>query len=390
MKNIYFVQANRIYGGTDGKRGSTYIPYATGCIAAYAWADERVAQNYHLGRFIYARENISEAIDSLDNPFMVAFSCSVWNAEYNKVFAKKLKEKYPDCLVLFGGHNVPPGNKYLEELPYVDLLIHNGGEEPFLAILLSLLDSSPLDEIPNISFRNASENITTRDVMQTATEYPSPYLNGIFDEILKDDIDFSVIIETNRGCPNSCAFCDWGYLKSKVRLFPMEKVRAELDWISERGIDYVFCCDGNFGLFDRDEEIADYIIDLKKRTGHPQNFRVCFTKNRCDFVRKIGVKFFESRLDKAQTLSFQSMSPEVLENIGRKNISNDHFCNLMALYNEINISTFSELIMALPGETYESFCDGLCKLIEYGQHKSVEVYPCELLPNSKMGSPEYI
>ena len=56
MKNIYFVQANRIYGGTDGKRGSTYIPYATGCIAAYAWADERVAQNYHLGRFIYARE----------------------------------------------------------------------------------------------------------------------------------------------------------------------------------------------------------------------------------------------------------------------------------------------------------------------------------------------
>ena len=170
----------------------------------------------------------------------------------------------------------------------------------------------------------------------------------------------------------------------------MERVKAEFDWISEHKIEYIFCCDANFGLFDRDNEIADYIINLKVTTGYPKVFRVCFTKNRTDFVKMIGRKFNIYGLDKAQTLSFQSMSQPVLDNINRKNIPVENFKKLMRLYNKVNVATFSELILGLPGETRESFVEGLCSLIECGQHDSIFVYPCELLPNSQMGSQEYI
>lgn len=387
-KNVYIIQANPLYGET---KKTVYIPCAAGCIAAYAWADVKIASRYRLGKFIYSRTDIKSAIASLESPYLVAFSCSVWNMEYNKAFAKMLKDVYPKCLVVFGGHHVSPDASILNDFDFIDILVHGGGEEAFKDILLALDESSSFEDIPNISFRTADQEVkTTHRICPTTVDYPSPYLNGYFDEILKDNINFSAIIETNRGCPNKCAFCDWGDLETKVRLFPMEKVEEELRWMAENKIEYIYCGDANFGLFDRDETITDLITNLKKEKKYPQKFRVSFTKNRIEFVRKINTKLSDNNLSNSQTLSFQSLSPRVLKNIGRKNLDLDHFKQIMALYNDSGIYSVSELILGLPEETYLSFCEGLCTLLDCGQHRAITVYPCELLPNSKMGNPDFI
>lgn len=386
-RKVYLVQANHVYGKSVK---NTYIPYAAGCIAAYSWADMHIDNNYSLGRFIYTREQIDKAVESLEKPFIVAFSCSVWNMEYNKFFAKKLKTIFPKCIVIFGGHHVSLDAQNLKDFQYVDFLIHGGGEEAFRDILLHFIDNRPLEEIPNISYRNlAGATFTTIKRVPETQDYPSPYLEGYFDSIMKDNIEFSAIIETNRGCPFSCSFCDWGALKSKVRLFSLDKVFKELDWLAKNKIEYVFCGDSNFGLFDRDEIIADYIVNLKLTKGYPSKFRVAFTKNRIEFVQRINQKFSDNCIGKSQSLSFQSLCPNVLKNIGRTNMDLEYFKNLMRAYNQSDISVFSELIIGLPGETYESFSKGICTLLEYGQHKSISVYPCELLPNSEMGTSEY-
>lgn len=387
MRNIYFVQANNVYGND---RRSVYIPYASGCIAAYAFDDKKISRNCNLAGFVYTHEPIKDAAKKIKDPFIVAFSCSVWNYEYNKALANEIKSIHPDATIIFGGHNVQRDFGTFEECPAVDIVIYREGEEAFRSIVLSLLEEQSLSDIPNIAFRSDGEYFKTEEKAFCLSEYPSPYLSGIFDGIMNDGISFSAILETNRGCPFRCAFCDWGTLASKVRLFPMERVKAELKWITSHEIEYVYCADGNFGIVDRDEEIAEYIISLKKETGYPKNFRVCFTKNRTDFVKKICMRFNKYGLDKAQTLSFQSLSPAVLENIGRKNISLEHFRELMNEYSRLGISTSSELILGLAGETRESFTKGLCDLLEYGQHKAIQVYTCDLLVNSEMGSPEYV
>ena len=387
MKNVYMIQANNVYGDTIK---STYIPYAAGCIQAYCEQNPIIAENYEFKKIIYAREDTEKIVSRIEFPYIVMFSCSVWNMQYNKIIAQKIKASYPECLIIFGGHSVSSDGEMLEKHSYVDFLTHRFGEEPTEGVLVALATGSPLCDVANISFRDKNGKvITTQYKPQTGVEYPSPYLKGTFDEILKDDIKFSALFETNRGCPNSCSFCDWGSLKSKVRLFPMERVKAEIDWFVEHKIEYIFCVDGNFCLFNRDAEIADYIVECKHKYGYPQIFRVCFTKNKFDFVYEIGTKFFKNGLDKAQTLSFQSMNEEVLKNVGRKNISVEKFRELMNRYNEIKISTFSELILGLPGETYETFCKGVHILIDNGQHYAINIYPCELLPNAEMGQKEY-
>lgn len=225
MKNVYFVQANDVYG-TDKK--STYIPYAVGCIMAYCLKNETIASSYSFGKIIYSRDNTDKVAAGFSEPFMVLFSSSVWNMEYNKVLAQKIKTRYPQCLIVFGGHNISPDGSDLEKYSYIDFLTHRFGEEPTEGILEALALGKDLKNVPNISYRDEDGNvITTAYVPQTGTDYPSPYLEGIFDEILKDDISFSGLFESNRGCPNSCSFCDWSSLKDKVRLFPMERVFAE-------------------------------------------------------------------------------------------------------------------------------------------------------------------
>ena len=387
MRNIYFIQANNVYGN---ERRSVYIPYASGCIAAYAFDDPKIKSECRLAGFVYTHEPIAEAVKKIENPFIAAFSCSVWNYEYNKALAKELKRKYPEVIIVFGGHNVLREFETFEECPEADILIYREGEEAFRQIVLSLLENGALSDIANIAYKKDGRYVKTKEASFCLSEYPSPYLTGVFDSIADGETNFSAILETNRGCPFQCSFCDWGTLGSKVRLFPMERIKAEMDWIAAHKIEYVYCADGNFGLFDRDEEIAEYIISLKEAIGYPKNFRVCFTKNRTEFVKKICMRFNEHGLDKAQTLSFQSLSPVTLENIGRKNISLEHFRQLMNEYSRCGISTSSELILGLPGETKESFTRGICDLLEYGQHKAIQVYTCDLLPNSEMGAPEYV
>ncbi|HOO25675.1 MAG TPA: cobalamin-dependent protein [Clostridiales bacterium] len=386
-KDIYLIQANPVYSENDR---TVYIPYAIGCLAAYAWADPFISEEYRLGRFVYTRADIEETLSSWASPYLVAFSCSIWNMEYNKAFAKALKEKFPNCLILFGGHHVSPDESNLLEYDYVDFLVHGGGEEAFKSILLSLAGKEKLEDIPNISYRSANGRVvSTPKILPQTTDYPSPYLEGYFDEIMEDDIKFSAIIETNRGCPNKCAFCDWGVLQKKVFLFPLEKIYKELEWVAKNSIEYIYCADANFGLFKRDENITDYLAHLKKTYGFPQRFRVNIAKDITDTLKSIIEKFHINELDKALPLSYQSLSPEVLKNIGRKNMDLKHFGSLMSLYNRLGVSTSSELILGLPGETFESFCRGICSLLEYGQHRSISVYACEILPNSQLGSKEY-
>lgn len=386
-KNIYLVQAGCLYGDTY------YLPYAVGMLAAYAFKNKQIDEEYKLKRIIYSLEDIDTSIDGLEDPFFVGFSNSIWNYQYNLEYAKKLKNRYPDCIIEFGGHHVPPTTEYLDKYSFVDLLIHRKGEEAFRDILLALNESNPdFSQISNITYRNSlGEAIQTPEKQITISDYPSPYLNGIFDDIIKNkEFRYSCVLETNRGCPYNCCYCDWGELNSKVRLFPLEKVLAELEWMSENKMEFLYCVDANFGMFERDEAIAEKLVELKEKNGYPNRLQVSYSKNNRDRVFRINKLLADHGIGKGATLALQSLEPKVLENIGRTNISKEEYAAQIARYRDAGISTYTELILGLPGETYESFIHGLCETLELGQHSSVSAYYCELLPNSLMSTKEYI
>ena len=385
-KNVYLVQVNVAYSDY-----LAYLPYAAGCIMAYALCDKEVAGKYAFGDIIYRRHTVEETLEQIKEPAVVGFSCYIWNMEYNKALARAVKERYPDCLIVFGGHNIPFDTSVLEKEPYIDVLMHGEGERSF-AELLKAADRGDISGVDGISYRENGVCVMNRtaDKCMPVEDLPSPYLMGLFDKMIEENpkLGFQGTLETNRGCPYSCAFCDWCF-SEKIRFFPMEKIKKEIEWMAAHKIPYCYCADSNFGIAERDLEIAEYVVECNKRTGYPAVFKPCYAKNSNDLVFKIGCVLNATGVDKGVTLAYQSMSPEVLENIGRKNLDVAYYTDLNARYSAVGIPTYTELILGLPGETYESFCSGLCALLEAGQHNSMTVYTCQVYCNSPIAQPEF-
>ncbi len=370
---------------------SIYLPYAAGAIISYAFQNKEIKENFEFKRIIYTREVIDEAIDSLEQPDVVCFSNYIWNHEYNKTFASRLKRVYPNCIIVFGGHHVSSKTSdLLAEANYIDFLIHDEGEVPFERLLLAIAGDKNYESVPNLSFRNNDGTIIKNEsVIFDVKDFPSPYQTGVFDNIVKDTpYELNGLLETNRGCPFGCAFCDWGIYKSKVREFPEERIKKDIQWLVDNKIEFCTCADANFGILERDQKITEWLIESKEKYGYPSKIQFCFTKGKEDLVFELNKKLNKVGLSKGATLSLQTLDKETLKNMGRVNPTYEKFCEIIKKYNELSISTYTEMILGLPGETYESFCEGLNKLLKAGQHNSVVVFNCEVLKNSRLGQEE--
>ena len=388
-KNVYFVQVD-VSSGKNAK--VVYLPYTAGVIVANAWDRDAVKSAYEFKEFIFIRKEISAVVDELDAPAVIGFSNYCWNTEYNLALAKAVKEKYPECITVFGGHNVPQNTSFLDENPQIDYLCFGEGEVTFGA-LLEALDGGNVAEVPNIAYRTENGCAVSEIKSICRADYVSPYLEGWFEPIFEKypEYEFNTILETSRGCPNSCAYCDWGPLKEKTRFFPLEKVLGEIEWIATHKICFVWGADANFGIGKDDLIIADALVNAKEKYGYPERVRINYSKGNYERVREIVRRFNRKGLDReGATISLQSLSPIVLENIGRKNMSLDRFKKNFSVYHEEKLQVYSELILGLPGETYDSFVDGIAKLFEIGQHFIFEVYHCIVLPNSQLGQKDYI
>ena len=89
-KNIYLVQVGE---KTLVNNNTAYFPYAVGAIAAKAWGNPVVSDAFRLERIVFLREPLNRLTESIYNPFLVGFSCYIWNTEYNKAAAKQIKSR---------------------------------------------------------------------------------------------------------------------------------------------------------------------------------------------------------------------------------------------------------------------------------------------------------
>jgi tRNA A37 methylthiotransferase MiaB len=369
MYNIYLVQAQ--YSNVFDNKKQFWLPYSVGCLWAYAKTYGFVQQNFKLKDIIYFRENHKDIIERLDNPALIFFSNYTWNEQYNLKLALSIKKTYPNTHIVFGG---PQTTQHHLDLSFIDSVVFFEGEESFVNILSDFLNKT-------------LKKIYKSDRITDLTVLPSPYTSGVFDEIMSKNSDFwQATIETNRGCPFSCTFCDWGSLTlSKIKQFPLFKVESELKWISKNKISYVYLADANFGIFkDRDTQIA-HLIKKYFELSSVDGFFTNWTKNSSETVIDI-FKILQKYSTRGLTLATQSMSSNVLNAIKRKNLASDDYSKIFKKLDNLKIPYYTELILGLPEETLESWKNGLTNLLTLGLHDRIDFWLTEALPNSELVS----
>lgn len=146
----------------------------------------------------------------------------------------------------------------------------------------------------------------------------------------------------------------------------------------------LFISDLNFGMIPRDLEICDALAEVQRTHGYPYYIDATTGKN-----AKARVIEAVRRLNGALRLSMsvQSMDADVLANIRRDNISVDDMLALRPAIKDAGLTTTAEVILGLPGETYESHLKTLGDLVRAGLDHVVP-YTLMLLNGTELNSPE--
>tara|TARA_A100001015_G_C14996758_1_gene716533 strand:- start:7 stop:1116 length:1110 start_codon:yes stop_codon:yes gene_type:complete len=353
MKIFSFVQPNFQQGPKEFN--AHYLPYSAGVLWSYVNSFSVINNYYKLGKFIWKRDDIQQTIEQLLTSDIVGFSTYVWNKNYNYTLAKKLKKVKPDVKIIFGGPEPPISrNNFFQIFPFIDIMIKQEGEYTLRKVLECLDSEEKLLSIPGLLINKSGTVFDTGSAtrIKDLKLIPSPYLSGLFDEIMFDnkDIEWNATLETDRGCPYQCTFCDWGSLTyNKIKKFELDRVFDELEWIGKNKCGFLSITNANFGIFpERDNLIADKIIEVQNKYGYPYTFSVAWAKNQKQEVVDIVKKLLNSPgFNQGLTVSVQSLDFNVLENIKRQNLESSKIEEIFDLCDKSNIPIYTEKIFFL-------------------------------------------
>jgi radical SAM superfamily enzyme YgiQ (UPF0313 family) len=379
--------------------------YPLGCLAAFAKAyhDGELRDSFDFAPITPRQvREIPEMISAMDDaPGIVLLSSYVWNHTFNMDFARQVKERWPSALVIVGGPHIPRQSDRCEgffaQHPYVDVAVRHEGEVTLAEVLETIvrsgrdaegLSSVDLSRVAGLSFREGDRVVRTPDrgMSRDLTTFPSPYTTGEYDHWIADR--WYVPLETNRGCPYGCTFCDWGAATlSKISQMSMDRVLGEIDFAARNHIHTIGYCDANFGILPRDLDLVRHIVEMKDKCGYPKEVGYTNAKTAKPRLGEIIKLLRDNGLTAAAQISMQTTDEQVLRNVERANIKTSEYKKMIAFFHREGIPAVSDMMVGLPGQTYET-----CKadLQFFFDHKVLAVvFATSVMPNAPMGEDEY-
>ena len=368
MKNLYFFQPNNL--NYLFPEPAYWLPYSVACLWSYVREFSDISENYECMEMGFKKEIVTKVSDRMraNPPDIVALSFYVWNTKYNIKLAEQIHHDFPDCKIIIGGPQV--NERYLD-YDWCNHVIMGEGEENFLQFLRDDID-------------NTTQKIYEQKRVKNL-DIPSPY--PVLDEFCVDrfpNYRWYSTFETNRGCPYQCTFCDWGTTTaSKIYQITMERIKSEIEWFRTRPIVVIYGADANWGILKRDVEIAKMLREVADDNPYIHSIALQYAKNSNRTVFEVAKELGNYT---SVTCSLQSTNPKTCEIIKRKNMKIDNLKEMMELSVEFNVPTYTEMILGLPEETLDTYKDGLCEVLECGQHQQTNNNLLFLLENSELAS----
>jgi radical SAM superfamily enzyme YgiQ (UPF0313 family) len=373
------------------------FPLNIGYIASYC--KSRFGNKVEISLFKY----INELYDAIEEnpPDILGLSNYAWNEQISLEILKKLNTTDPNSIGILGGPNFPADlesqEKFLHKYPLIDVYIPIEGEIGFSNLVERALSSNSRNSLREDIMNHPIEGCITKDNdgklcysitsnrINNLDEIESPYTSGILDKFF--DGKLNPMLQTNRGCPFSCSYCvDGSDDVRKVNRFNHQSVVKDLEYIGKHvptNTHSLFISDLNFGMLPDDLKTCDAIVDIQNKYDFPKHIDCTTGKNSKEKIIE-AVKRLKGTL--RLLMSVQSMDHDVLTNIRRDNISLEQMMELAPTLKDSGLRTTSEVILGLPGESYESHVKTLRDLV-HAKMDNILVYTCMMLKGAELDTP---
>lgn len=334
-------------------------------------------------------------------PVILLSSDYHWSHEANLRVADEALAANPQTIVIHGGPSVPAQDAELAEFLACragrHVAVHGEGELTF-AEVLAALGQGPEPDLANVGdvagasrlgHDGSVERGPERPRHDRLEDFPSPLASGELALVPTELLQRGPLpIETNRGCPYGCSFCDWGQATmSRIRYFPEERVEAEVRWLADHGIETLILADANWGIHPRDVGIARIIGRVAQETGVPRWVHASSAKNGSKRYVELLDVLLGAGVSLKATLALQTRDQATLDVIQRSNIRTAVYDELADALRARGFPLTTELMLGLPGATMASLKEDLQWCIDERVHATL--IPTYVLPNAPMNDAGY-
>lgn len=149
-----------------------------------------------------------------------------------------------------------------------------------------------------------------------------------------------------------------------------------------------FVADANFGIMERDVEIAEKLAELKREYGYPRAVGTNYAKNTVKHLKRIVQSMVEAEVLTEGLISLQTMDENTLLTIKRSNIKTEKYDLLAAEFRAAGLPLFVAIMLGLPGSTNVSFRNDLQQYID--REVTAKIFQTGVgHVTSQMNEPEY-
>jgi len=361
----------------QGDRMSIFPSYGVRRIQAALTADPALqdCEVRLIDRRCASVEELLSALLEFD-PQLVGFSTYIWSMSTVAAVATQLKQLRPETTIILGGpsarpevFNLPP---YTHAAKFVDALVVSDGEETFREIAAlrdrssaSLANVAGLALLSPFGWTRTSERIPNPDLDTIA----SPFLQKLM------PANHVAYLETFRGCPLSCMFCQWGVMDSKRR-FSVDYLKRELRAIKETTPQFTYLVDAALNL-----NLAAFrnLVEADNEVGFfANNPLICEVYP--NLLTSEHLRFLEKSGHVHAGVGVQSLDPKVLSSADRP-FKPQHLRPVIEQLLQFGLVDV-EIILGLPGDTPDQFRRTLDEALSLSC--SVRVFRCLILPDALM------
>ena len=340
-----------------------------------------------------------------EKPTVVGFSLYVWNETFSLKLAKELKHHLKDTIIVVGGPqaDIKYNINYFKMHSYIDIVIPSDayGERSIMDILDTISSSDIIPVWDNLQYSyypDDQRNIKFNCLAPKKREFKWPanpfraqesYINSLIAN-RTDPNPIMLLVETSRGCPYKCSFCDWGggvFTKTVKKEFAT--VLDEITWSGENQIQMISFTDANFGAYDIDVEYTKHLVAINKKYGFPTYCKIQPTKSKIHNLFKIYTLLSDANMLAHYQISIQDLDPEVKKNVDRVDFSfEDQISMFHKLQEHKYLPILIEMILGLPGSSLVTVKDSIHK-ISLAKLINPIAYFWALLPTTPAYDPAY-
>jgi radical SAM superfamily enzyme YgiQ (UPF0313 family) len=315
------------------------------------------------------------------DPWLVGFTCYLWNIERTLWVARELKRQRPGVRIVLGGPEITADNAWVLDTPDYDFAVLGEGEQTFADLLLGLLgDDVPPAPVAGLLVPalgpgpryHPSRVPERRAPLPDLNVLASPYLAGILDAADEE----MLLLETARGCRYRCRFCYYWKSYDAVYQLSDANVRANLRHAADRGAREVFLLDPTLN---QRKDFAALLRLLAE--GNPGRRFTYFGELRGEGVTEETAYLLREANFTEVEVGLQSVEPDAMTLMDRKNNLRAFERGVRAMLGQ-GIRVKADLIVGLPGDTVASVRKGLHYLHDNGLGDDVQVFNLAVLPGT--------